>query len=252
MAAKHAKLAESHFRTAPNHTGKKKIMARQLPFDIFVNRKIQKWDARAKQFSCSFVDAVGVAPIEEMIYLWNGHKKMTSAQLEESLENLAWSESDKNAYWSREGPDERAILSLLRAGLYRTLRRHDEAKNLLKENIILKDRSLFKGQLRDDWTAPTAHYEMAVNLWMERTEYIKQNGKGPPVAGNSQKADSRDIEIDLERDTWKVREAKEYIDKAAKWEGYELDARIGMKVTTASDAIKKWETRHGQLATGGR
>lgn len=186
-----------------------------------------------------------MAPVEEMIYLWNGYKKMTAVQLTESLENLAWSESNKNPHWSKEGPDERAILSLLRAGLYRTLRRHDEAKNLLKQDILSKDRSLFKGQLRDDWTVPTAHYEMGVNLWMERTEFIKRNGMGPPLAGNTQKTDARDTVIDLEGDRGKVRECKDYIDKAAKWESYELDARIGMKVTTASDAIKKWETNHG-------
>ena len=64
-------------------------MAKQLPFDVFVTRKVAKWEARAKEWKVSLVDAVGVDPIEEMIFFWNGHSRMTTEQLEESLANLA-------------------------------------------------------------------------------------------------------------------------------------------------------------------
>lgn len=39
----------------------------------------------------------------------------------------------------------------------------------------------------------------------------------------------------------KVREAEEWLHKVARWETYVLDARIGMKVTTGLDTVKRWK-----------
>lgn len=168
-AAIYAKKATELLKLAPKHAGKKKVMARQLPFDIFVIRKVQKWDSRARDWSVPFVDAVGVSPIEEMIFLWNGYKRMDSSQLEQSLSRLSWSDTS-NPQWKHEGPDEKALLSLLYGTTLRNLERYEEAKKTLRSGVLSFDKNELKGGLKDDWTAPAANYEMGVNCWMQRGE----------------------------------------------------------------------------------
>lgn len=240
LAAKHAEKAAEYYRMAPPLAGKKRFMARQLPFDIFVTRKIAKWEARAKEWKVPLVDAVGVDPIEEMIFFWNGHSRMTVEQLEESLQNLAWSESDANKTWSREGPEEQAILQLLRAAVLRSMRKHEQARVLIQNSVLNHDKTVFTGHLKDNWVHPAAHFEMAANLWMERPNYVSLHGdssQGSP--GETSKG-----EASAQVEKQKVRECKEYLEKASRWESYELDARIGLKVTAAMEAVQKWEKMH--------
>ena len=232
-AAVYAKKAAELLKVAPSHTGKKKFMARQLPFDIFVARKVKKWDQRSHDWGVPFVDAVGVSPVEEMIYFWNGYKRMNSQQLEKSMERLAWSEDTaSNPTWTREGADERALLAVLRGVTLRNQWRLDEARKVHRTGVLDVDRSELKGGLRDDWTAPASHYEMGVICWMEREE-----------AAGKQKGLS--IEEAL------VRESETWVEKAARWESYELDARIGLKIATAQDTLKKWKERNIERSVDG-
>ena len=221
LAATHADKATEYFHTAPKHAGKKKFMARQLPFDLFVTRKINKWESRAKEWKISFIDAVGVSPVEEMIFLWNGYKRMDEEQLNGSLRALAWSDrqDSTNQTWKKEGADEHAILAVLRGATLRNLRRWDEAVSIIQSKVLTIDKAELKGANKDDWTAPAAHYEMGVICWMRRRE---AGGKG-------------------EEDH--VKECDMWVEKAARWEGYELDARIGLKVATAQDTLRKWRER---------
>ncbi|KEF52741.1 uncharacterized protein A1O9_11158 [Exophiala aquamarina CBS 119918] len=245
----HARIAEEYFKTAPTKVGKKKMMGRQLPFDGFVVRKLAKWEARAIRLNCSFVDAIGVNPLEEMIFLWNGYKKMDARHLQESLDNLAWSEDPtKNPHsWEQEELDERSILALLRAVILRNLSRHKESKDILVQNILNHASHEFKGLNHDDWTAPTAHHEMAVNLWMQRSSYAKLNGAklqgdDPSKETNVEKV-APPPQLDHAGDFKLVQECKVHLEKAKNWEKYELDARLGMKITAAMNAVKQWEEK---------
>ena len=226
LAKKHAGKAVEMLKLAPQHAGKKKFMARQLPFDIFVARKIKKWEARAHSWKVQLVDAVGASPLEEMIFFWNGYKRQNQSQLETSLKRLAWSET--NPLWSNEGPDENAVLAVLRAATLRNLSRWDEAKQTLRSKVLSVDRAELKGGLKDDWTAPAAHYEMGAVCWMQRGE-AALNDAGAEV-----------------EEKW-VRECETWVDKAAKWESYELDARFGLKVATAQDTLRRWNEKRAMV-----
>lgn len=228
-----------------------------------MSRKVAKWELRAKEWKVEFVDAIGVSPIEEMIYFWNGHSRMLEKDLELSLQNLSWSESSSNKHWDREGADERAILALLRASLLRAQRKHDESKDVLRSQILCHDKSLFKGNFKDDWTCPTAHYEMAANIWMERHAYTpigsSTNPPDSPDEGGcnqpSENVDSTPADVVKNgttasgdsiaaQDREKVKECKEWLDKVSRWEAFELDARVGLKVTTAQETINRLEASH--------
>ncbi|KAH3918206.1 inclusion body clearance protein IML2 [Parastagonospora nodorum] len=215
-ATKYAAEAKKFFENVLPNIGKKRFMGRQLPFDIFVNRKLQKWEARAKEWNCDMIDAIGVSPIEEMIYFWNGTKRMKDHHLETSLENLAWSESADNPHWEKEGLDEKSILAVLRASAYRNMNRTTEAKAILEKEIIPQDKLLFKGHLKDNWTAPCARYEMAANLWREA-----------------------DVDGQPAQHMETLNKCRDWLQEVTQWDGFDLDARIGMKITTGKDTLRK-------------
>ncbi|KAJ5630835.1 Inclusion body clearance protein iml2 [Penicillium longicatenatum] len=252
-AEEHAQNAIKYIREAPSYAGKKKFMARQLPFDVFVSRKVAKWEARAKEWGVSLVDAIGVDPVEEMIFFWNGHSRMTDSQLEESLERLAWCESEENPTWSREGAEGQAILDLLRAAVYRSLCKTEEAKEMLKTKVLNHDKALFKSHLNDNWVLPAAHYEMAANLWKERPTYRALHGSSG-IAQTSQNADKPDRSFTesgspgtsevTKAEKKLVHDCKHHLETAAKWESYEMEARVGLKVTAGKEAVQKWEAMH--------
>ncbi|OCK85912.1 hypothetical protein K432DRAFT_377158 [Lepidopterella palustris CBS 459.81] len=214
----HADKATEFFKMVPQKTGRKRFMARQLPFDVFTNRKVQKWEARATEWKCDFIDAIGVSPLEEMIYFWNGYKRMRPNHLETSLQRLAWIESEENnPHWAKESLDEHAVLALLRAATYRNLGKTEDAKTLLEKEILSHDRAQFKGHLKENWTAPCARYEMAANIWREI------DGEGTP-----------EVHPDG------LKECSKWLEEVASWESYDLDARIGMKVNTARSTMRRY------------
>lgn len=237
---KFEKLAEENFKKAPTFVGKKKMMGRQLPFDQYVQRKINKWTAHSQAWGCSFLDAVGVPPIEESVFLWNGYKKMNEQQLRKSLQNL--DRAEQHPTWSKQAIDEQSIAALLRATIYRNLRQHKEAQAILEKVVFPHDKQAFTGQHMDTWPAPAAYYELAVNSWQQRNEYILRFGTtlaGPTA--NRKKSTAADLNADKTH----VADARRNVEKAKNWGSYELDARIGMKVTAALGAIGKWEQRNG-------
>lgn len=54
--------------------GKKRFMAQGLPLEMFADRKLKKWKARALSKGVRVIEGVGVSPVEEMIYFWSKYR----------------------------------------------------------------------------------------------------------------------------------------------------------------------------------
>ncbi|KAJ8607297.1 hypothetical protein MRB53_040395 [Persea americana] len=215
-ATEYARKTEEYLELVAPNAGKKKFLARQLPFDSFVLRKLQKWKARASAWGCPLIDAVGVSPFEEMIYWWVGHKKMAKRHLDKSLERLAWSDGGTNLHWHREELDEKAILALLRSKCMQVLGRGDEARELLDTQIIAGHRAAeFTGGFKDNWTAPMARYEMAVLYW--------NASKG--MKNEQQKRET-------------LEDCAEWLKEVATWGDFDLSQRVGVKILTAKKTLQ--------------
>ncbi|KAF8474730.1 hypothetical protein BDZ91DRAFT_789012 [Kalaharituber pfeilii] len=203
-AKSYAKKAESLLEIAPTFMGKKRFMAQSLPLEVFADRKIKKWQQRAKEMGVRLVEGVGVSPVEEMMYFWNGYKRIDNDDFAKSLIALEW----RKEKLKDDAVDERAIHSLLTSVVLRNMGELESARGHLQK-VLSIDKFLLKGGLKDDWTAPTAHYEWAVIIWHE---------SGPK----------------------EVEDCKRWLLKAARWEAYELDTRVGLRVTTALDTVNKY------------
>jgi len=59
--------ATEYIRKGPPLSGRQTFMGQELPFDIFIGRKVKKWELRAKEWGVDLVDAIGVSPLVEQI-----------------------------------------------------------------------------------------------------------------------------------------------------------------------------------------
>ncbi|KAI0882919.1 uncharacterized protein GGS22DRAFT_42366 [Annulohypoxylon maeteangense] len=229
----HKKKADELLRKAPTLAGKKRFLARPLPFEQFVSRKLQKWEERSKALGVDLVDAVGVSPAQEMTFLWNGTRKMQTAELKMSEKALSWDRltaSEEARKKIKEEIDEQASRDVCRAAVERELGNLDSARELL-DSVLAMDKLAFRGTTKDDYALPAAHYEMAALAWIEVQK--------PALRGQIDEDDEED---------WlheKVEECQSWLDKVAKWEAFVLDARIGMRVQTGMDTITWYKKEHG-------
>jgi len=222
-------------------TGKKRFMARPLPFEAYAGKKIAKWEAVAKRRGIDVVDAAGVSPVQEMIYFWNGYKRMRVEHMEGALERLddyratAEREAKGEKGWEEnlEG-DEVLAYYCLRGTVLHRIGRTEEARALLKEKLLGMDLATFKGIIGaqgESWVLPVAHYETAVMDW---DEYMGL------AVGNDGVEDLERLDKE-ERQTGEaaLKRCAAGVDKVSKWESYDLDARIGIKVRNAQNTLKK-------------
>ncbi|EPS40704.1 hypothetical protein H072_5403 [Dactylellina haptotyla CBS 200.50] len=206
-AEEYSKKAEELFLKVPTYLGKKKFMARALPLEVLSDRKVKKWQKFAKERKCSLVEAIGVSPLEEMIYMWNGFARMNKELIAKSAKVLAWAppaeeiENPKSCITEHE---EKVLSAFLKAVTTRHMDDLPKAKEMFEE-VIAVDKYTMKGE---SWVPPSAHYEMAVVIWKEHG--IKES-----------------------------KSTNEYLTKCAQWESYELDGRLGLRATIALGMLKR-------------
>ncbi|KAL8355920.1 hypothetical protein RB601_001296 [Gaeumannomyces tritici] len=229
---RHKKGAEELLRKAPTVAGRKRFMARQLPFEVFTTRKLAKWEARAAALGVDLADAIGASPAAEMIYLWNGGKRMPPDVVEAALLVLAWDRctapADKLSK-IKEEVDEMGIQGLGTAAFLRQVGRNEEARKIL-QGLTTLDRALFKISNREDYVLPMVSYELGVLAWTECCE----PGHWPSGAD----------EVDEHRKT-KADECLSLLETVAAWETYVLDARFGVRVQTGLDSVRWLKTNKG-------
>jgi len=235
-AKQYKKKATEYIKKGPPLAGQQKVMAKELPFDLYIVRKVKKWEERAKKWNIDLVDAIGVSPLTEMIYFWGGTKKQNVEELGKSLGLLDWERCTEPERF-KEDLEEMAIFALLKACTLRNLEKFEEARVILEDEVLNHDRYTppltsipsfvafqilinsnrheFKGPLKDDWMLPSANYEMACLAWQEKD-----------LEGQDHHA--------------KVLDCERWLDKTKNWpDQYVLDTRISVKISTSLLTVKR-------------
>ncbi|KAM3504616.1 hypothetical protein MY11210_008287 [Beauveria gryllotalpidicola] len=230
-AAAEKKTAEKYLLKSGETSSKKKFMARQLPFETFVQRKVQKWEARRKELGVDLADAVAVSPAVEMMFAWSGPKWMATREFEKAQECLAWSRltAPADKLEKLKERDELGVRAVCLASILRGCNRLDEARKLLEVEVLSHDKNLFKGAHKEDYVVPAAIHEVAAIAWAECGQ--------PPADFDAAQTE--------EYQRTKVKKCEENLEKARVWEAYVLDARMGMRIQCGLATLAWYRNKKG-------
>ncbi|KAG6040348.1 hypothetical protein E4U41_000818 [Claviceps citrina] len=227
--------AEEYLRKVPQVSGKQRLMARQLPLEAFAQRKLQKWEARATSWGIDLADAVGSSPALEISYMWSGQKRMSRKELELALTHLDWNRCTADPELVdklKAETDDLAVWAISMSTILQGMGKMDKAVQLLEQNVLLHDKSVFKGPQKDDYVLPVANYELAVIAWTQCCN---------PPSGLSEE------EI-LEYRRVKADECQGHLERVKTWESFVLDARVGMRVQSGLETLKWFGKKMGWRA----
>lgn len=234
-ASKHKQLAADAIERAPGFLGKRKLMSKPMPFDVFTLRKMNQWKQTAKQLDCHIVDAVSTSPIHEIIYFWSGFGRMLPSDLEIAMKQLGYSGEPGTPFAKSkvgeslptnccpETEDESLIRYLLQSITLRCQGKTKEGYELLLTQVLSKvvyetpskgkypsglSKMQFFRKTRDPWLAPSAVYEAAVFEW---------------VIGGAEN----------------VQRVRDYLDVANSYgDDFELSTRVGLKTKAALSKLE--------------
>ncbi|CEP64168.1 uncharacterized protein LALA0_S10e03972g [Lachancea lanzarotensis] len=197
---------------SPEMAGKKRFMAKITPLERFMLRKVDQFKKNQAALNVSDpLDAIGVSPVHELMYFYNGYNRMSEEALVVSHKLLT---EYTNPMLETKDPDQELIRNLLTSLTLRRLGKVEEGCALLDTNVLpalitieAPDKVKYIKKTEDPWAYPTALYERALFTWkLKRLDGID------------------------ECRTWLTR-AQNYADD------YELSTRIGMKIKAALDRV---------------
>ena len=153
-----AKKATSLLESVPGLLHQRKSFGgRRIPFEQYVDRKINRFKARAG--NGRIIDGISGPVTEEIIYLLcNGHKRMTIQELEKSRESLE--------IWGRiaYGEEEKIAMGFMNGVIDRNAGRLDEARKKIEKVVIAEGLSQRVPLGSNDWISGFAYYEVCL-LW---------------------------------------------------------------------------------------
>ncbi|KAG9254418.1 uncharacterized protein F5Z01DRAFT_674159 [Emericellopsis atlantica] len=217
--------ADKYLKKAPTVVGKKKLMAGKLPFEVFLQKRLQRWEERAAQLGVDVVDAVGISPAMELTYFWNGTKRMNETELANAVDTLSWERctcGDKGVELMKSELDEMGTWAVCMSSVKRQQGDYVAARGHLNEHVLLHDRAVFKGPTKNDFVLPAAEYEVGAIAWEE--------------CGAAQ-----DDTVRKER----LEECAAQLEKVKNWEAFTLDMRIGLKVQSGLETLKWFRAKKG-------
>lgn len=134
--------AEKYFRKTSEVTNKKKFMSRQLPIEAFVQRKLQKWEARAKALELDLADVVSVSPALEVVYMWNGQRYMAEAEYKAAERHLSWDRltAPADKVDKLKDTDEMGVWAVAMSSILRGSKRLEEARANLEKYVLSQDK----------------------------------------------------------------------------------------------------------------
>ena len=110
--------------------------------DFMGLRNIARWEDRAEAMGIDLIDAIGVSPAQEMIFLCHGTNRMQGGA-DRALGDLSWDRctADKvHVDQIKRDPLEGAVRGLCKASLLRRFGRFREARWALQEEVLKNDR----------------------------------------------------------------------------------------------------------------
>ncbi|KAK9244262.1 outer membrane protein Iml2/Tetratricopeptide repeat protein 39 [Lipomyces tetrasporus] len=245
--AAYKKKAEDLLLTAPGLIGKRRIIGRPMPLELYLHRKVQKWKSWMPPSSPkgstnssstsvniangsaqpSIVDYIGTSPANEIIYFWNGYKRMPREALEKSFRELNYhyaassaeltplkSPAKNSEYFEEQAKqfphiqdiDELGVKFILESIVLRNMGYTEQGLKILESEVMHIDRNMVKG--KEDWIPPCGLYERGVFEWF---------------------SEGRDG----------TQKTLEWLNKAAHYgHDYELNTRIGVRIQTGLEVLK--------------